>query len=65
MCCISLSRFSFLEETVFALCAKVLYTLFGCYVVIAVPVKILVCMGWFSVGCCAEGVDGFYGDQSV
>ena len=45
------------------MCQCVVYTLFGCYIMVAVPVKILVCMGWLSVDCCAEGGVGFYGEE--
>ena len=37
-------------------------TLFGCDVMIAVPVKTLICMCGFPVNCGAEGVVGFNGD---
>ena len=36
-------------------CQGVEHTLFSCDVVAAVPVEILVCMGWFPVNWCAEG----------
>ena len=51
------------EETVLALCAKVLKTIcFCCNVVVAVPMEVLVCVGGFSVNCGAEGVVWLYGD---
>ena len=41
--------FSWVEDTVLALCARVLKTLFGCNVVVAVPMKVLVCVCGFPV----------------
>ena len=40
-------------------------TLFGCDVVIAVPMEILISVGGFSVNCGAEGVVWLYGDWGV
>ena len=51
------------EETVFGpMCQGVEDTLFCCNVVVAVPMKVLVCVGGFSVNCGAEGVVWLYGD---
>ena len=62
----SLSKLSCGEEIVFALCARVFEdALFSCDVVVAIPVKILVCVGGFSVYCGAEGVVWLDGDESV
>ena len=57
VCSSSMFSNSCVEDTIFALCANLLYILcFGCYVMIAVPMKVMICMGWFSVDCCAKSV---------
>ena len=44
------------------MCQGVEDTLFCCDVVVAVPMKVLICMGGFSVNCGTEGVVWLYGD---
>ena len=46
-------------------CQGVEDTLFSCDLVVAVPMKVLICVGGFPVYCGAEGVVWFYGDKRV
>ena len=44
------------------MCKGVVYTLLGSDMVVAVPMKILICVGGLSVNCGAEGVVWLNGD---
>ena len=44
-----------LLETTLVLCARVVYTLYGCNEMVAVPVAVLISVYWFPV---YNGVDG-------
>ena len=44
------------------MCQGIEDTLFGCDVVIVVPMEVLVCVGGYSIHCGAKGVVWLYGD---